>query len=135
MFFPDDLMVVKVRRRKMQTSHGPKDEDTPVKADVAVIGGGTPVRMNVILSILLPSALGLGYWANGVSTSLKTLVTGQAEMKVDIKGYESRIAALELQVRDFKLTGSPQVQLLEKRTAIIEHDLELHRISEEKKKP
>lgn len=117
----------------MSTTHGQRDDEAPVKADVAVIGSGTSVRLSLILSILIPSAAAAGYWAANVSSSLKTLVAGQTEMRDSIKGYDGRLTALEKMVNDFKLTGSPQVQRLAERMSILEHDLEMHRVTDEKR--
>lgn len=137
MFLLDDeaIIITKLKRSQMPTStHGLRDDDAPVKADVAVIGNNTPVKLNLILSIFIPCAAAAGFWAATVSINLKTLVAGQAELKQNMNGYDSRLVIVEKAISDFKLTGSPQVQSLDRRVSILEHDLELHKINDEKLK-
>lgn len=127
------MTVINVKRK--MTTQGTKDEqETPIKADVAVITPRWGIQLGFVVAVIVPLVWYLGSWSTNVSRNLETLVKGQAEMKEIVKDFGTRISVLEVQMRDFKLVGSPAVIDLGKRVLVLEHDLELHRATDEKNK-
>lgn len=120
----------------------PQEEDTESPSPRLVLSGTSPIQVKFIGWLVIVCAGGFGgwiWWASSMSTKLDVVIANQSTQLSMLKEVNADVSALkEWRIQVDTVGSQPmarRVAQLEKEVAAIAKDMEMHKVTTDRKSP